>query len=597
MKKIYKYLILVLILISNIIFPKNKDSLTVLSNNVESITYKTDKFYLTYDSWGVNGGFFNYGLPGYSLRNSYNGMETVAPLFRKQPLPWYNSDYTKIKSDQNSVQINSEFFETKSLHSEFSYFKGDYGYSYFSMRMGRKVSDSLYWTLYGKNFSSEGSKGLYGKNYQRKGESLGQSYHLDFYFNNASWKSKAGISYNKYYPGLMGYKELEYGVEETYLSLTHAGHLGQKEIRNYFITQHMGRDSTKLGVSFSNHYYKIKNIVFNHKYNLSATSINLNFQRNIRIGSKTFLVEYLPSFQDVTLENNEKEAKNFYRMNLSYKDSVFYGKTGLSLKLLNFNAGYDLFYKYKWDSSFSIELNTAKNYFEYPISYELGEFTKSNPKQNFGHYYKNNLNFNFKSKSFYLEQNFIHINSNYLYPKKEFITDSLTYLEKRNFSNLYFYHRSEVSLPAGLKIDTKMIYTPADSDRFINFYGRGRIQQNLTPVFGTIADIIPEYLGFFKSYFRKIQQNMIPYWTGEISYLQGGDRLIWLQSLQQGGASSIQYYTNNRLTVDLKMGFRVKSFHFFYSIYNLMDRKQSTIGGMPYRGRLKVYGIKWSFLD
>ncbi len=554
-------------------------------SNSENITYnicdklleKTDFFVFSYDDWGFKGALSLLGLPASSIKVYYNNMLENDPLYGQVPLSWMNPGYFHLEIDKKSGKLNfSPFFskDNKTV-SGFHYYRGDYSFLNFRAKAAGNLSERIKWCFSGENFGYDGATALYGPDKYKLGESLSQSYHLDIRTDLNKWVLDVGTAYDKYMPGISN-ASLDLSG---YPVWTFAGR--NKEYRtNSYMKASSGsdKDSTIIGLQISSFLYRNTNN--NDVFSLSGEASQFSglLRKDFVFKKNSISIELLPLTHTVYFRNSIDKKQSLFVANLgSSRSCKFFDyilKVGIANKELIGFAGLRVPLLQK----FSSDLSYQKNYALYPIIYEapFGNPPSLFPGDNGFSYSIGSLGFNYDQKFVKSHSSFKKVRSDFFIPFRTTINDTLPIYRIENLDVIYFTENLKLQFPWNTTIQGRVIFTPSNNtDRCLRFQGWGRVLQKL---------------GLFHN-------NLHLYAAGEVLFFNGGNYLAWFEELRNYGSTGTQYFTNERLNFTTRFGAHIGDFHIFYVIYNVEGRSFSTLALMPYRNRLKIFGIEWAFLN
>ena len=575
---------------------QDTQSIRFHSSNFDYLAPNSDLILLPYDDWSMIGTWSYYGLPDFTTSHYYNGMRVRDPLFGNQPVNWLNVRNSLVNYQKNKINVNSIQFQKKKLFTKFNYYQGDYSFKLFDLIVGQKFSEKFSWTFYGKNIGYDGGYGLYGPYFTNGGESVSQSYHLDCFFQIGEWESMAGIGYNKFRPGLLNYSENYYSPEEQYLQWNHQSYMNEWKINNYIRFERQTADSTYLGFNIANYFYRSNYSDFPLK--AEGRSMSAKFQRYFYAGETRFQVRIEPLIQTAYYKYHESQNQSVVTSKINYADSVFQGDLNFSLGAANLTPLYTLNYQKNLLKKLAVGLEIKNQYNFYPLAYFAPqEWNKE--KLNDEHFISNHYSasLQYHGENLNNELKISHQQASFQIPFQNSPNDSLIKFQEVELPSLYIFDNFKLELPWQGQLSGKIIFTPEDDDNFLQLQGFASYRQYLSPVLEFTAGVFPDWLGFFQYYFNQLAENMTPYLAVNSSYLQGGNNIFWFQEFQNLGKTATNYFTNKRVNINFRVGFRVDTFHFFFAMYNAEGRQFSSVSGMPFRNRLQVLGVEWSFMN
>ncbi|MCF7886622.1 MAG: hypothetical protein K9M80_09015, partial [Candidatus Marinimicrobia bacterium] len=309
-------------------------------------------------------------------------------------------------------------------------------------------------------------------------------------------------------------------------------------------------------------------------------------------------VKLEPLLQQIHYKFHGSKNQNTITGQIQYADSVFSGNLSISLGATNLTPIYNVKYIKSILPGLAFKLASSHHFFHYPLSYYAPtQLNKDKFYEDNSSYSLHAAGLNYNSTNISNRFQISYIYSDFQYPFQTSATDSIINYEAAEMPKLYFSDNFHFSLPWKGKLAGRVMVTPQHSDDFFQMQGFVDYRQHLSPIFHTTADLIPNWLGFFKYYFNQLANNMTSYISINSYYIDGGKNLFWYQEFQNMGKIGTNYFTNKRLNINFKVGFKVKTLHLFYAIYNVEGRQFSTMGGMPFHNRLKIFGMEWSFTN
>ncbi len=554
-------------------------------SNSENITYnicdelweRSNFFVFSYDDWGFKGTLSMLGLPASSIKVYYNNIFENDPLFGQVPLSWMNPRHTSLEIDNKSGELNfTPFFSKDSKTvSGFDYYRGDYSFLNFRAKAAGNLSERTKWNFSGENLGYDGAISLYGPDKYKLGESLSQSYHLDIRTDLNKWVFDVGVAYEKYMPGI---SNVTLDLSD-YPVWTFAGR--NKEYRtNSYIKASSGSetDSTIIGFQIANFLYRNTND--NDVFSLSGEASQFSglFKKDFVFKKNSISIELLPLTHTMYFRNGIEKKQSLFIANLEnnhtgkFFDYVL--KVGIANKELIGFAGLKIPLSQKFSSSVSYN----RDYALYPIIYgaHFNNIPSLFPGDNGFIYSIGSLGFNYDQKFVKSQSSVKKVRSDFFMPFRATINDTLPIYRIENIDVIYFTENLKLEFPWNTTIQGRVIFTPSNNPyRFLQFQGWGRILQKLD----------------------MFHSNLHLYAAGEVLFFNGGNSLTWFEELRNYGSTGTQYFTNERLNFTTRFGAHIGNFHVFYVIYNVEGRNFSTLALMPYRNRLKIFGIEWAFLN
>lgn len=533
------------------------------------------------DDWGLNGSRSSYGLPEYAVQTFFNNFPLSDPLYGSIPISWINPRQQVVGIDPFSDRISlSPVFADSGMNlSRFDYYRGDYGFNNFSAILAGNLSENIYWRLSGEKLGYDGGYGLLGPDLYTLKESIIQNFFLDLKKLSGPWQINIGSSYQKYFPGLINYSVLGNANGETFLSWAHAGRL--KEYRtNFYIsgTQSNNNSSFKTGIQFTNFLYNTTNDSSAYVYAAEAFQYSGLLTWDFNAAGGIISLEILPLLESVYVKHGDDKKRTLYRQSIAYlkNRNGFNYRAGFGV--LNTNPTANLTAHYSLTKKVSVDLRSDLDYIAYPLSYftEIGGNSSDKPDVDGFSAFRQSLGLRYQFGNNYIQSRLDHNSADFLIPSKNTIESNSYTLQKRSLNRFFMTEEFYFELPWRFSMKGRAIYSPAadnNSDRL--FQGWSRITKDL-------------FL---------FENNLHIYLSGDLYYLSGSKSLVWLEQLRTQAQTDVSYYTNERLSFSGIIGARIGSFHIFYSVSNAEGRAFSALPGVPYRNRLKIFGIDWTFIN
>lgn len=522
-------------------------------------------FVFPYDDWGFKGALSLFGLPGNIVKLYYNSMQYLDPLYGQVPFSWLSTKYSRITISDNlsKCELNTIWPNSEKVVSRFDYYRGDYGFVNFGLMVSGKYSENTRWHFSGENLNYGGMYGLYGA------KSLSQLYQLNFKTALDKWAVSYGASYQKYMPGTSTvFPQMEYtGRQKDYRTSAYLR-----------VASNTDKDSLIAGFQISSILYNSDNKNELYDFTGEGSQISGMLRKDFVFKRSKISLLMEPIVQSAYIRNQGSKHQNLYTLSLSddyiTENSKFNFKIGIANKEFIGSASVVR----KFSPRARIDINTEKGYSVYPLMYQI-PFDKSDgllsEKEGFSYYFGSiglDLGFNLIKSRTSIEG----INSTLVMPFKEKVEDELVTFREENIETFYIAENLRIDLPWKMSLQGKLIFSPIqNNENCLTLQGWGRIFQQL--------DLFQDKLSLF--------------FSGDVTYHDGGDFLAWFDELRSYGMAGTSYFTNNRLCFSLRVGAKVNSFHIFYAIYNVEGRAFSSMALMPFRNRLMLYGVQWTFLD
>lgn len=522
-------------------------------------------FIFPYDDWGFKGALSLFGLPSNTVKLYYNNMHYLDPLYGQIPFSWLSTKYSRITilDDFSKCELNTIWPNSDKVVSRFDYYRGDYGFVNFGLMISGKYSENTRWHFSGENLNYSGIYGLYGTG------SLSQLYQLNFKTALDKWAINYGASYQKYMPGTSTvFPQMEYtGWQKDYRTNAYLR-----------LESGMGKDSLIAGFQISSILYNSNNKNELYDFTGEGSQISGIIRKDFAFKRSKISFSVEPIIQSAYIRNQGNKHQNLYTLSLSddyiTENSKFSFKIGATNKEFIGSASVVR----KFSTRAKIDINIEKSYSVYPLIYQI-PFDKSDglllEEEGFSYYFSSiglDLDFNIVKSQTGIEG----INSTLFIPFRENAGDETIEFREENTEVLYITENLRIDLPWKMLLQGKLIFSPVQNgENYLTLQGWGRIFQEL----------------------NLFQDKLSLFFSGDVIYYNGGNFLAWFDELRNYGMTGTEYFTNNRLCFSIKVGARVNNFHIFYAIYNVEGRAFSSMALMPFRNRLMLYGVQWTFLD
>lgn len=534
------------------------------------------------DDWGINVARSWFGLPGYALPVEYQNIEITDPLFGAVPVAWLNPRHQQVMIDPLNYQMHLTpvFADSGFNFSRFDYYRGDYGFLNFAAIVAGDIAENIQWRLFGENLGYDGAYGLLGPNYAKLKESVVQNYFLDINKIGDPWHTGLGCSYQKFFPGMTTVSALGKAGAETVLSWNHAGRLKQYRASIYMTGERAtSRGFLKIGGQLTNFLYNVHHDTTAYAFDAEAYQYSGMFRGDFNIWSGSLRIDIEPVLESVYVRHGDSRTRSHFRQ------SIRYGKEGRRLDVsaafgsVNSNLTADITAEFRnLRGRLNLYTRSATDYFCYPLIYftDLAGKSGANPPDDGFSALRQTLGLRLNFGRSHFDSRLDYTKAEFSAPFKETIESMHYTLQKETLNDVYLTESFDFNLPWQIRLKGRIVLTPRhfDDDQFL-FQGWTRLTKE-------------QWL---------FRDNLRLYISGELHYLKGPDRLFWFEQLQTQAAGNVNYYTNERLTVNGIIGARIGPFHIFYTIYNIEGRAFSALPGMPYRNRLKIFGVDWTFIN
>lgn len=548
-------------------------------NICDELLQNSDFFIFAYDDWGFKGTLHWFGLPSTVLKIKYNEMPDSDPLYGQIPFAWMNSRFSSLKVDGKAGVCNYVPFwpKTRQTISRFNYYRGDYGFLNFGLTATGFLSDKTRWRFSGENFAYDGQYGLYGPQQSKLGESLSQSYRFNSRTKIKNWWIDTGVAYQKYTAGVSDANIIESQGKVKSVTWSFGGRNKEYRTTSYLkACSRRDKDSTIAAIQVSSIIYRNSFNNLNFSFQGEASQFSAILRREIYFEKHKVSISALPLAQTVYFKGGFKKKQSVLRVSL--RDSCNMKSLSYHLQVGTANSNWTTSANIAFLNSNNINIGFLRDFSLYPAIYcaPFGGLKSLFPEKDGFTYSICYVNLNVKRKILYSQTGFKRVKSDFLVPFMPSNLDTIPEYIKEHLNSFYLTEYIKITLPWKCSVEGRAIFTPAKNKaNLLQIQSWGRALQEL-------------YL---------FNNNLHLYISGEVIYQDGGNNLGWIEVLRQSGQLGAQFFTNNRLAFTTRFGAHIGDFHIFYVIYNIEDRKFSTIPLMPYRNRLKVLGIEWSFID
>jgi len=549
-------------------------------NATELLLLESNLITASFDDWGLNGSLSSYGLPGYSIQTVFNDFSLSDPLYGSIPISWINPRQQNVQIDTFTDQIllTPVFADSGINLSRFDYYRGDYGFLNFSAIVSGNISENIFWRLSGEKLGYDGGYGLLGPDLNNLKESVIQNFFLDIRKLSDPWQIDVGSSYQKYFPGLTNLSVSGVANDESFLTWSHAGRL--KEYRtNFYLsgTRSNSSGSLKTGIQFTNFLYNTTNDSAVYVYSAEAYQYSGLLKWDYYTDKGMITLEILPVLENIYVKHGNNKKRVQYEQTIAYSAKVNRFDYRLCFGSTNTNPTADLTTQYSLSKKLSLNARSALEYVVYPMSYytNIGGTTTDRPEDDGFSAFRQSLSLQYRFKRNSIISRIDYTSADYLTPSKTVIESNFYTLQKKSLNHIYLTEEFYFELPWRFTLKGRTIFSPStDDDTKLLFQGWSRFTKDL-------------YL--FKN-------NLHIYLSGDIYYLLGSNSVIWFEQLRTQAQTGTSYYTNERLSIGGIAEARIGPFHIFYSVYNAEGRAFSALPGVPYRNRLKVFGVDWTFI-
>ena len=538
-------------------------------------------FSLPSDDYGTNGAVSLLNLPSGAIFFRMNGLKIEDPLFGQLPTSWFNIRHSISKFDKSgrTTTFSPVYSDSGKLASGFDYFKGDYGFLDFALHLNGGIGNNVRWRFVGSNAAYDGASFLLGSIPSNYGESVSQSFLFDVHSRRNDWQFDYGASYQKYIPGKTAPSVVGSVSGISYLNWGYGGKLKESRAGMSFIASSgTASDSFAIGAQVSSFLYG--NHASEDRWWFDATGYQYSglIVKTLTSGKNRLVFSFEPDVQNVYSESFTSQKLTTLTGNIQLERPL--GRTFISMTpgFVNHEVTWNLSARRNLYNRLGLHAEILRDYVFYPnIFFTNPNNTRLNkpPKEGFG-FWLASISADYRSKFIGLVSEFGFVNSDFNIPYQNSNSDTMIQFIVKSLNTAYFTEDLSLSLPWKMTLRSKTTFLPSpDVDDFLQMQ-----------TWGQMAQAIPLFHGNLKLYL-----------AGEFTYQYGGNSLVWFDELRSVGISGTRYYTNERLNFNIPIGGNIDDFHIFYVIYNAEGRFFSTLGKMPYRNNLKIFGVEWNFLE
>ncbi len=545
-------------------------------NFVDNFYQNSNLFLYVNDEWGFKGTYSLYGLPATAFVLEYNQLPVKDPLYGNIPFAWhpYHTKTFRNSGTINTMNIQPRWYDDEQIHSKFNNYRGDYGFSLFDIFINGKMPGKISWSFYGQKLSYDGWLGI---NAAQLGVNLSQTYQLDFQIPSGDWNHVSGMTYQKYTPGVVA-AQLEGLVEDLqYLSWIRIGDYTEIRVNGYYRANRITeQDSSSIGFSFDNFLYRLHNLDLNNALDGEAAQLMGELSHNHHFKNLTLQIQLKPLRQIMFFKHADAQERLLWQpaigLELQRKQTYYAVQLGSAGE--QFTG--QLNFRKKFRPFLGLSIAVQRDYSLYPYLYysKLIDNSASRVDRGFTFTLFSSC-FKYSKKSINIEIGLHSASSNFRIPTQTQVSDTTFELTSVSLNSIYLTNRFSLSTSWGSELAVNLIIAPQDEDYAPRIQGWGRVGQRL--------DLF--------------NNNLHLYAAAELAYLHGTQGIMWFEKLRDYGRIKGEFFTNERLQVNLRAGARVGRFRIFYVIYNAEGRQFSSLAGMPYRSRLKLFGVEWSFLN
>ncbi len=547
------------------------------SYNINDRLFEAGNYFVfLYDDWGFDGAINYLGLPNNVISIRENRFQVVDPLFGQVPMGWLGTAYSALEfsATGQGLAFQSRFTNDGKIKSRFDYERGDYNFLNFGIFMAGQLSDRVKWNFSGERFGYDGRFGLYTYSQTRTNETLTESYRMNIQNEYERWRLLTSLSYQKYRPGV-----LETSVSGNYPAWRFSG--GKTESRvavSVCVAQATQTDSLFIGVSLDGFIYRNDNSSFDLDYNGEANRVAVNLAKYFSWQDKTLEILCNPYYQAIYEQSGYEYSQSALDLNLNLSHPLGSCRLsyGVGLSDNEFTVGAGL--RRSLGARMTVIAHLSSDYSRYPMIYDY-YFKTVNPAEKLPKGFRYNL------AQFATQFNTERLNSltgvywarsEFYIPTYDAAKDSLLSVDRETLNKFYIVENLEYTFPWKTVIRMNTIASlPQNKDITpqLQFWGRAM-----------------QVLDLFRG-------NLKLYAAADVVYHNGAENLVWFEGLRNFARTDAIYFTNQRLSANCRIGGHIGNFHIFYAIYNAEGRSFSSVAFMPYRNRLKVLGIEWSFLN
>ncbi|HCK99930.1 MAG TPA: hypothetical protein DHW42_07510, partial [Candidatus Marinimicrobia bacterium] len=451
-------------------------------NIVDQLQNESDFIIASYDDWGIQGYFSNYGLPGYQVAISYNGFPIADPLYGTPPFSWLNSRLQKIKlsTPYQMIELTPVFADSGMNISRFDYYRGDYGFNNFALIVSGNLTEEIDWRFMGENLGYDGGYGLYGPDISK---SITQNYFLDIRKHNDSWITDLGTSYQKFTPGLM--TPVSQGIANglDYLSWRHGGRL--KEFRtNFYVrgTHSKVNSNFSIGAQLANYYYSVLNDPA--LYNFTADGFQLSGILKIEKVRPNGSLSYsaTPIIEKIYVRRDAREGQKLFRHSVNYIKQADRFDYTINLGSVNLNPVIKLSGALSVSDRLRISISSDQDYTAYPLSFftDIGGIPQNKPDKAGFSYSLQSLTSKYSFKESYIQAKINHTYSSLFVPHVSSLSDTMVSFNKKTLNSIYLTGEFDFRLPWRMSIKSRAIFSPTSLDESsITFQGWSRLYQEI----------------------------------------------------------------------------------------------------------------------
>ncbi|GEM_PF-566213 len=543
---------------------------------VDNFIATTDFFILPVDDWGIKGVIAPAGLSPMTLQLYQMGLINTDPLFGQLPLPWLNLRADSLCS-QSLFGLNLEprFGKNSAVQSRFDYYRGDYGFLNFTLYADGQLSANNRWRVVGENLAYDGAYGLLGPGYSKSGESVSQTFRVDFVSNpvrqvkKSAWQVNLGTAYQKYMPGLIKPKSVGGPV----LIWNHSGNL--KEYRALLYVTASKQTSQRQS------YWSAQ--LTNWIYGNYSSDKRYYFQGIGNQGNIVTKQEWLGRRWNWTLNFSAYWQDLFLRHRTDLHDRLVTGMImvsqaytadhSLAVGWQNEQFIYSLNYGWRLTERLNLGFNSRREYVLYPQIFRLDFPANRFLKQTGETFYLNSLELKYQHRRLFFSATLRQINAQPFFPFCQTYADTLIQYLPVKIDKPVFIGAFTYEMPWRTAIQGRIIANAGSN--LYGWQGWGRLQQELTLFNG----------------------NLRLYFASEITYWDISNNWGWFDELRTFGQIGTAYFTNNRFNINGRIDGYIGDLHLFYLINNIEGRQFVTLSGMPYRYQLRIFGAEWTFLN
>jgi len=538
-------------------------------------------FSLPTDDYGTNGAVSLLNLPSAATSFRVSGLKVEDPLFGQLPTSWFNVRHSILKFDESnrSAAFSPVFSDSSFLVSGFDYYKGDYGFLDFALHLNGGIGDNVRWRFVGTNAAYDGGSYLLGSLPSTYGESVSQSFLFDVRSRRNGWQFDYSASYQKYIPGKTTLSDVgsENGI--SYLNWSYGGKL--KESRagmSFFASSGTASDSFAIGTQISSFLYG--NHASDDRWWYDATGYQYSglILKTLTSGKNRLVFSFEPDVQNVYSESFISRKLTTLTGKIRLEHSFERTYISITPGFVNHEVTWSSTIRRDISARLGFQAEFLRDYAFYPniVFTDLAD-TRLNepPKDGFG-FRIASISANYRSRFFKMVSGVGFVDSDFYVPYQNSISDTMIQFIDKSLKTPFFTEDLTLLFPWKMTLRSKTTFLPSpDADDFLQLQMWGQASQQI-PLF---------------------HNNLKLYMAGEVTYQYGGNSMVWFDELRSSGTCDTRYYTNERLNFNVRVGGNIGDFHIFYVIYNAEGRFFSTLGKMPYRNNLKIFGVEWNFIE